>query len=171
MFDEHAHQTSIGKSRFYMHRALLEAGFPSILPNTTYQYRSYGLLLRIGYTEINKPSYFVKGDITVTENNDSHPDGHIAMWNGKQWVSDFFQKSEFIYSYNQPWVHYFRIFLGNNNNENIINGCDGKTINQIAMEVIQGKWGTEEERIKKLNDVGCDHNIIQNELDRILGLN
>ena len=47
--------------------------------------------------------------------------------------------------------------------------CNGKTVNEIAIEVIQGKWGAGQERIKKLTDAGCDYDTIQREVNRILG--
>nr|WP_294055412.1 hypothetical protein [Prevotella sp. CAG:386] len=37
-----------------------------------------------------------KGDIVVFPITWKHPLGHIAIWNGKQWVSDYKQKSIYI---------------------------------------------------------------------------
>lgn len=39
-----------------------------------------------GYTPQN-------GDVVIFPNVPNHPYGHIAMWNGSQWVSDFKQKN------------------------------------------------------------------------------
>ena len=150
-----------------VHNALVVAGFHPSLPKHYYQYWSSEILKNIGYQEIKKPSSFKKGDITVTENNNSHPDGHIAMWTGNKWVSGFFQESEFVYSYNQPPVHYFR-YSGPTQSPK---GCNEKTVNQIAVEVIQGKWGVGEERIKKLTDAGCDYDAIKNEVNKLLDYN
>ena len=44
-------------------------------------------------TEKNKDFKPTKGDIVVLPNNELHPFGHIAIFNGEQWVSDFKQKS------------------------------------------------------------------------------
>ena len=41
-------------------------------------------------------------------NNDNHTYGHIAMWNGTKWISDFVQNSEYVYKQNQPPIHYYR---------------------------------------------------------------
>ena len=41
-----------------------------------YWYWSNGILTGIGYYEINKSTSNEKGDITVTENNKVHPEGH-----------------------------------------------------------------------------------------------
>ena len=49
-------------------------------------------------------------------------------------------------------------------------GCNGKTVNEIAKEVIQGKWGNGQDRINKLTAAGCDYDVIQEEVNRILGL-
>lgn len=43
-----------------------------------------------------------------------------------------------------------------------------KTITEIAEEVIAGKWGNGEDRIKKLKDVGYDYTAVQNEVNRLL---
>lgn len=168
-----AQPNSIGKCGLFVHRALEAAGFHPYLPMSAYQYWSDGLLKNIGFNEIKKPSSFKKGDITVTESNASHPDGHMAMWTGKQWISDFVQNSEFVYSYNQPPVHYFRYGKKTNDDKpsDTTKGCKGKTVNQIANEVIQGKWGVGQERIDLLTAAGCDYQTIQNEVNRILGLN
>ena len=92
----------------YVANALEAGGFKFTRQSSAYLYRTNGVLTKIGYREIQKPSSFVKGDITVTDKNASHPDGHIAMWSGSQWISDFFQKSEYVYSNNQPPVYYYR---------------------------------------------------------------
>ena len=47
--------------------------------------------------------------------------------------------------------------------------CNGKTVNEIAIEVIQGKWGAGQERINKLTAAWCDYDTIQSEVNRILG--
>jgi len=48
-------------------------------------------------------------------------------------------------------------------------GCNGKTINEIAKEVIQGKWGNGQDRVNRLTAAGCDYDTIQEEVNRILG--
>ena len=52
----------------------------------------------MGYYEMQKQRLYEKGDISVTENNDNHTYGHIAMWNGTKWISDFVQNSEYVYT-------------------------------------------------------------------------
>jgi len=88
--------------------ALEHGGFSFERQGSAYMYHSNGILKKIGYNEISKPSSFQVGDITVTENNKAHQHGHIALWVGNQWISDFKQKSEFIYAKDQPPIHYYR---------------------------------------------------------------
>ena len=92
----------------YVANALKAGDFVFNRQTYAYQYWSNEILTGIGYYEINKTSSYEKGDITVTENNDYHPEGHIAMWNGTNWISDFVQKSEYVYPSNQPPIHYYR---------------------------------------------------------------
>lgn len=55
--------------------------------------KDYGpILLKNGSnTESTKDYSPIKGDITVTDGNVSRKWGHVQIYNGDQWVSDFFQ--------------------------------------------------------------------------------
>ena len=58
-------------------------------------------------------------------------------------------------------------------NENIIkntdnNGPEGKTIDELAQEVIDGKWGNGEDRKKRLEEAGYNYNKIQDKVNEIL---
>lgn len=46
----------------------------------------------LGFTAVNTTTY-QKGDIVVFDKIGKHKYGHIAMWNGSQWVSDFRQRN------------------------------------------------------------------------------
>lgn len=166
--ETHANPKSINKCGLFVHRALEAAGFHPYLPMSAYQYWSDGLLTQIGYKEISRPSSFQVGDITVTERNSFHPEGHMAMWTGKQWISDFVQYSEFVYSSNQPKVHYFRYTGKTSPAEGTKKDCNGKTITEVAREVIQGLWGVGQDRIDRLERAGCNYNAVQSEVNRIL---
>ena len=104
----HAHAKSTGYCARYVANALEAGGFRFTRQASAYLYRTNGILTNMGYREIGKQSSYVKGDITVTDRNAYHGDGHIAMWSGSQWVSDFFQNSEYAYTKNQPPVYYYR---------------------------------------------------------------
>ena len=43
-----------------------------------------------------------------------------------------------------------------------------KTIEEIAREVIQGKWGNGEDRKQKLKDAGYDYNTVQQKVNTLL---
>ena len=103
-----AHSSSTGYCAAYVARALKAGGFSFQNQASAYMYRSNGILVSIGYREISRPGSFKKGDITVTDRNSAHPHGHIAMWSGSNWISDFVQNSEYVYRNNQPPVYYYR---------------------------------------------------------------
>ena len=103
-----AKKKSTGWCARYVANALEAAGFKFERQTSAYLYRTNGILIKMGYREIGKQSSYAKGDITVTDRNAYYPDGHIAMWSGSQWISDFFQKSEYVYPSNQPPVYYYR---------------------------------------------------------------
>lgn len=75
---------------WYVMKALWVGGKPCfILPAFGYSY----YLPIIGFNEVNKDGYDPqKGDIVVFPHVNGHIYGHIAMWNGEQWVSDFKQR-------------------------------------------------------------------------------
>lgn len=104
----HAEPKSTGWCAKYVANALEAGGFKFTRQNSAYLYRTNGILTKMGYREIGKQNSYVKGDITVTDRNAQYQDGHIAMWSGNNWISDFVQRSEYVYSYNQPPVYYYR---------------------------------------------------------------
>ena len=75
----------------YVIRAMWHGGCPiGLLP--AYAYNK--TLPQMGFKEISVEGYKpMKGDISVLPTNKYTPFGHIAVYNGKQWVSDFKQKS------------------------------------------------------------------------------
>jgi len=105
----HAHNKTLNRCAEYVANALEAGGFNFKRQASAYMYYTEGILIDIGYKEIPKPSVFEKGDISVTENCTGHRHGHIAMWSGNQWISDFKQKNKegIVYSPSPP-IHYFR---------------------------------------------------------------
>lgn len=77
----------------YVMRGLWHGGCPvSLLVLPAYGYAK--TLPQMGFKEVPKEGYTPqKGDISVLPNNDKHVFGHIAVYNGTQWVSDFKQNS------------------------------------------------------------------------------
>ena len=52
----------------------------------------FGILKELGFTELKTTTY-IKGDIVVFDGLSGHIYGHIAMWTGTEWISDFKQNS------------------------------------------------------------------------------
>ena len=105
---KHAYKNSKDLCARFVANALEYGGFKFQRQNAAYMYHSNGILKGIGYNEISKPNSFQVGDITVIENNSYYKYGHIALWDGNHWVSDFIQNSEFVYGKNSPPIHYYR---------------------------------------------------------------
>lgn len=88
---EHAEAKSRTWCAWYVMRALQEGGCPIyLLPAYGYSW----LLPRMGFIEVGRENYVPqKGDLIVFPAIGKHIWGHIQMWNGEQWVSDFKQKN------------------------------------------------------------------------------
>ncbi|MDE6417056.1 MAG: CHAP domain-containing protein [Duncaniella sp.] len=97
---KHLTENALSKSHnccaWFTMRAMQSGGCPSvILPAWAYEY----YLPTIGWKEIKEKSYTPqKGDICVFPFKRNHIFGHIAMWNGEQWISDFKQNSIIVSS-------------------------------------------------------------------------
>lgn len=46
--------------------------------------------------------------------------------------------------------------------------CKGKTVHEVALEVIRGDWGNGNERTRNFNKYNCKGDAIQREVNRIL---
>lgn len=91
---------------WYVMRAMQEGGCPiGILPAWAYKYA----LPLYGFEEIPKDGYVPQiGDIVVFAAVGKHIWGHIAMYDGAVWISDFKQKSMYVYSQHNGYA-LFRI--------------------------------------------------------------
>jgi len=96
----HAYSSSQGWCAKYVANALIYGGgFSFTRQGSAYMYHSNGILRNIGFSEnsnvLSSPN---KGDICVTmPPSNAYPDGHIAIYNGSKWVSDFIQNSVNVY--------------------------------------------------------------------------
>ena len=70
-------------------------------------YHTYGILSNIGFSQISKGSP-QKGDVYVENRTSSHPHGHIAIYDGNNWVSDFIQKTDTVHSSDRGTNYYYR---------------------------------------------------------------
>ncbi len=94
---EHALDSYSGNCAKYVRWALEAGGFDtSGHPFYAEGYDTF--LIKNGFTKIDPSSTPQMGDIVVFEPVDGHEAGHIAMYNGKIWISDFKQDSMFVAS-------------------------------------------------------------------------
>ena len=103
---KNAHKKSVGYSAKYVADALEYAGFKFTRQVSGYLYHTKGILRKMGFREIpkGKPK---AGDVYVQDKTPSHKHGHIAMF-CKQWISDFFQKTDQVYNEDRGAIHYYR---------------------------------------------------------------
>ncbi|HEX5486731.1 CHAP domain-containing protein [Limnobacter sp.] len=88
--NKHAHKKSMGRCAQFT-RLAIEAGGLSLVHQASA--KDYGSsLTKVGFKAIDAQSnQFQKGDVAVIQPIAHHPHGHMAMFNGKFWVSDFLQ--------------------------------------------------------------------------------
>ena len=91
--DSHAHLHSTHRCAASVRQALQAAGIPTEDRPSSGDAGDYGpFLLRHGAQVIGLGSYEPKaGDIAVFDRTDDHPAGHIQVFDGRHWVSDFVQ--------------------------------------------------------------------------------
>ncbi len=92
-----ANESSTGYCAQYVRKSFEEGGITTNgRPRSAKDYDTY--LLNKGFLPINPMNYTpVKGDVIVWEGGKHSDHGHIQMYNGKQWISDFRQKSMYPY--------------------------------------------------------------------------
>jgi hypothetical protein len=90
-------------------REAIEAGGVSLARQRSA--KDYGSsLLAAGFREVST-SLYLKGDVVVIEGFDVHPDGHMAMYDGSKWVSDFVQSGLYpgpVYRERKPGYKVYR---------------------------------------------------------------
>lgn len=104
----HAAPHSRSMCAWYVIKAMWNGGCPiGLVPAYSYD----KTLPQMGFEEIPSKGYVPqKGDISVLPQNEESSFGHIAVYNGKKWVSDFEQKEVYPGSYyrKKSQVKYFR---------------------------------------------------------------
>ena len=101
-----AHAKSIGYCAKYTKLALQAGGIPYASCNAT-DCEPY--LLRNGFKVISnnkRLSSYKKGDVVIFFKTKKHIYGHMEMWSGSQWISDFKQRSFSPYSDTVPFKIY-----------------------------------------------------------------
>lgn len=93
-----AHGKSIGRCALYVRKALQSAGYEFTPQPSAYQY-AHGTLAGAGFTKISSDNYTPQvGDVVVFNRTSRNPHGHIQIYDGNQWVSDFRQPKFSPYS-------------------------------------------------------------------------
>lgn len=111
--DANAHAESQGKCARYVREAIEKGGATIPLPRPTYA-KDYGpVLSKLGFSRIPNAGYAPqRGDIVVIQPTKGRTEGHIQMFNGTIWVSDFRQKADIwpgpAYRKEQPEYEIFR---------------------------------------------------------------
>ncbi len=88
--ESNAHDNSTGYCARYV-RMAINAGGIATPNNPVSAYLYNGYLEQFGFVQVPAGSYQA-GDIAVIENFGTHRHGHIQMYNGSQWISDFRQR-------------------------------------------------------------------------------
>lgn len=84
---------ALGKSRGlcakYVREALQSAGYKFTPQKSAYMYHTKGILAGMGFTQMSPDTPEAPGDVIVWGPIPGHPHGHIQIYDGKTWVSDF----------------------------------------------------------------------------------
>lgn len=95
---DNAEPKSLGKCAFYVRKAINAGGINNIYGHAK-DYYDTDKLVKYGFTNIGTDLDSIqlkKGDIVAFAAVKGHPYGHIAMWTGTQWISDFKQKDFWV---------------------------------------------------------------------------
>lgn len=105
---EHAHSRSRSLCAMYVRQSIEAGGCPTFgFPSSACDYIDF--LPKLGFEELHDGEKRKAGDIVVFEGMDGHPHGHIAIWDGTHWISDFHQKNIIVNSaYYSVKPRYFR---------------------------------------------------------------
>ena len=86
----------------YVRTGLQKAGYKFESQPSAYQYATNGIMESMGFSPIDPGSAHAKGDVAVIGANSKHKHGHIQIWNGSTWVSDFVQNPSKMGPYKGP---------------------------------------------------------------------
>jgi hypothetical protein len=105
-----AHAKSQGRCAQYTRQAI-EAGGVTLARRGSA--KDYGLsLVAVGFrVAVLPPGAYMKGDVSIIAGFEGHPHGHMAMFDGEKWISDFVQRSLYpggAYRKHQPAYRFYR---------------------------------------------------------------
>lgn len=93
---EHAEPKSVGLCALYVRKAINAGGIPLWRCGSAWRYNK--VLSILNFQEVATGEELKVGDIVVFQPIGGRKHGHIAIWNGHQWVSDFQQHSIIVHS-------------------------------------------------------------------------
>jgi hypothetical protein len=93
---EHAEKKSVGMCALYVRKAIIAGGIPLYVGGDAWSYK-YTLPI-LNFHQVGKKSEREVGDIVVFQPIGGRKYGHIAIWNGTQWISDFRQRNLIVHS-------------------------------------------------------------------------
>ena len=93
---EHAEKKSVGMCALYVRKAIIAGGIPLYVGGDAWSYKY--MLPILNFHQVGKKSESKVGDIVVFQPIGGRKFGHIAIWNGSQWVSDFKQRNLIVHS-------------------------------------------------------------------------
>ena len=88
---EKAERRSVGMCALYVRKAIIAGGIPLYAGGDAWSYKY--MLPVLNFHQVGKESEREVGDIVVFQPIGGRKFGHISIWNGKQWVSDFKQRN------------------------------------------------------------------------------
>jgi hypothetical protein len=89
--DAHAHTVSTSNCATYTRQAIEAGGLTLTRHNRAKDYGSS--LTAVGFVaQTTAPTTYQKGDVAVIQPIPGHPSGHMTMYDGTKWVSDFKQQ-------------------------------------------------------------------------------
>ena len=93
---EHAEPKSVGLCALYVRKAINAGGIPLYKCGSAWRYNE--VLSILNFQEVATDEELKVGDIVVFQPIGGRKHGHIAIWNGHQWVSDFRQRNIIVHS-------------------------------------------------------------------------
>ena len=93
---EHAEKRSVGMCALYVRKAIIAGGIPLYMGGDAWSYKH--ILPILNFHKVGKKSEREVGDIVVFQPIGGRKYGHIAIWNGRQWVSHFKQRNLIVHS-------------------------------------------------------------------------
>ncbi len=106
--DEHAKDSSQHQCAAYCRKGLEAGGLDT--SDRPQDAKDYGLfLIKHGASAVSQDNYKPqKGDIAVFQGNAAHSHGHVEVYDGKQWISDYKQNNFSPYQTNVPPSRVYR---------------------------------------------------------------